>query len=179
VDAWTQVVHRRHLALRARSIIGADAATRSSSGAEDAIRNLSSILERQVATGGASAPPERYPFNAFPPATRQLVPLFATELTPDGIVPARPMKPFVEVLALTNVAFMQNHIHNFLRHAKNLDIQIASGICAAICMGTFTLGAMNRPGAFSLFCCGPQVIKAATSGGKRRTNRQTASSKCS
>jgi hypothetical protein len=72
----------------------------------------------------------------------------------------------MEALALTNVAFMQNHIHNFLRHSKNLDVQIASGVCAAIRTGTFTSGATDRPGAFSLFCCGPQVIEVASSGGK-------------
>jgi hypothetical protein len=117
MDAWTQGVHRRHLAVRARSIIGADAATRSGSGSEDVIRNLSSILERQVATGVSSSPPEKSPFDAFPPTTRQLV-LFASELTPNGMAPTRPIKSFMEALALTNVAFMQNHMHNFLRHSS-------------------------------------------------------------
>jgi hypothetical protein len=59
-----------------------------------------------------------------------------------------------------------------LRHSKNLDVQIASGVCAAILTWTFTLGATDWPGAFSLFCCGPQVIEAATSGGKD-ANKQT------
>ncbi len=117
VDAWTQEVHRRHLAVRARSILGEDSAMRSSSGAEDVIRNLSSILERQVATGEASPQPERSPFDAFPPTTQQLA-LFASELMPDGTAPNRPIKPFMEVLALSNVAFMQNHMHNFLRDSK-------------------------------------------------------------
>jgi hypothetical protein len=117
MDAWTQGVHCRHLAVRARSIIGADAATRSGSGSEDVIRNLSSILERQVATGVSSSPPEKSPFDAFPPTTRQLV-LFASELTPNGMAPTRPIKSFMEALALTNVAFMQNHMHNFLRHSS-------------------------------------------------------------
>ncbi len=175
LDAWTQGVHRQHLAVRARSIIGTDAATRSGSGTEDVIRNLSSILERQVATGVSFPPPEKSPFDAFPPTTRQLV-LFASELTPDGMAPTQPIKPFMEALALTNVAFMQNHMHNFLRHSKNLDVQIASGVCAAIRTGTFTSGATDRPGAFSLFCCGPQVIEVASSGGKeadKQTNRRT------
>ena len=171
MDEWTQAIHRRYLAVRARSIIGADATTGSSSGTEDVIRNLSSILERQVAAVGASPQPERSPFDSFPPTTRQLV-LFASELTPDGMVPTRPTRSFLEVLALTNVAFMQNHMHNFLRHSKSLDVQIASGVCAAIRTGTFTSGATDRPGAFSLFCCGPQVIEAATSDGKD-ANEQT------
>ena len=63
-------------------------------------------------------------------------------------------------------------MHNFLRHSKHLDVQIASGVCAAICTGTFTLGATDCPGAFSLFCCGPQAIEAAISGGKE-ADKQT------
>ncbi len=51
-------------------------------------------------------------------------------------------------------------------------MQIASGVCAAIRTGTFTSGATDRPGAYSLFCCGPQAIKAATSGGKE-ADKQT------
>jgi hypothetical protein len=85
---------------------------------------------------------------------------------PNGTAPTRPITTFVEVLALLNIAFMQNHMHNFLRHSKHLDVQIASGVCSAICTGTFTPGATDRPCAFSLFCCGPQTIEAATSGGK-------------
>jgi hypothetical protein len=142
-----------------------EAATRIGWGTEDAIRNLSSILERQVATGGASPQPERSPFDYFPPTTRQLV-LFVSEPMPDGLAPTKPTTTFVEVLALSNVAFMQNHMHNFLRHSKHLDEQIASGVCAAIRSGTFTSGATDCPGAFSLFCCGPQAIEAATSGEK-------------
>jgi hypothetical protein len=148
-----------------------DAVTRLGSGTKDAIRNLSSILERQVATVGASPQPERSPFDAFPPTTRQLV-LFASQPMPDGTAPTRPITTFVEVLALSKVAFMQNHMHHFLRHSKHLDVQIASGVCTVLCTGTFTSGAMDRPGAFSLFCCGPQAIEAATSGGKE-TDEQT------
>jgi hypothetical protein len=85
---------------------------------------------------------------------------------PDGTAPTRPITTFIKVLALSNVAFMQNHMHNFLRHSKHLDVQIASGVCAAIRTGTFTSGATDCPGAFSLLCCGPQAIKEATSGGK-------------
>jgi hypothetical protein len=71
---------------------------RLSSGTEDVIRNLLSILERQVATGEASPQPKRSPFEAFLPTTRQLV-LFASELMPNGTAPTRPIKPFMEVLA--------------------------------------------------------------------------------
>jgi hypothetical protein len=46
---------------------------------------------------------------------------------PDGTATTSPITTFVEVLALSNVAFMQNHMHNFLRHSKHLDVQIASG----------------------------------------------------
>jgi hypothetical protein len=104
-----------------------EAATRFGWQTEDAIRNLSSILERQVATGAASPQPRRSPFDSFPPTTRQLV-LFASEPMPDGTAPTRSIMTFVEVLALSNVAFMQNHMHNFLRHSKHLDVQIASGV---------------------------------------------------
>jgi hypothetical protein len=85
---------------------------------------------------------------------------------PDETAPTRPITTFVEVLALSNNASMQNHMHNFLRHSKHLDVQIASGVCAAIRAGTFTSGATDCPGVFSLFCCGPQAIEEATSGGK-------------
>jgi hypothetical protein len=61
---------------------------------------------------------------------------------------------------------MQNDMHNFLRHSKPLDVQIALGVWAAICTGTFKSGVTDRPGAFSVFCCGPQAIEAATLGGK-------------
>jgi hypothetical protein len=88
------------------------------------------------------------------------------------MVPTQPITSFMEVLALTNVAFMQNRMHNFLRHSKNLDVQIVSGGCPAICTGTFTSGATDRPGAFSLLCCGPQVIEAATLG-RKDANEQT------
>jgi hypothetical protein len=60
---------------------------------------------------------------------------------------------------------------NFLQHTKGLDVQISTGLCVAICAGSFTLGATDRPRAFSLFCCGPQVIKEARSGG-REANKQ-------
>lgn len=59
--------------------------------------NFSSTLERQVAAGGASPQPERSRFEAFLPTTRRLVVLFASELTPDGTVPTRPIRPFMEV----------------------------------------------------------------------------------
>ena len=85
------------------------------------------------------------------------------------MVPTQPIKPSLEALALTNVAFMQNHIHNFYDMRRTW---IASGVCAAICTGIFASGATVRPGAFSLFCCGPQVIEAATSGGKE-ADKQT------
>jgi hypothetical protein len=58
----------------------------------------------------------------------------------DGTAPTRPIMMFVEVLALSNIAFMQNHMHNFLRHSKHLDVQIASGVCAAIRRGDIHVG---------------------------------------
>ena len=53
-------------------------------------------------------------------------------------------------------------------------MQTSSGVCAAICTETFTSGATDRPGAFSLICCGPQVIEGTTLGGKD-ANKQTSS----
>jgi hypothetical protein len=133
MDEWTQEVHHRHLAVRARSILGGRGYK---IGQWNRGRNLelSSILERQVATGGASPQPERSPFDAFPPTTQQLV-LFASEPMPNRTVPNRPIQTFVEVLALSNVAFMQNHMHNFLRHSKRLDVQIASGFAQQFAWG--------------------------------------------
>ena len=59
MDEWTQELHHRQLAVSARSILGGgDAATRFGRGSEDAIRNSSSILERQVATDVQRLPPD-------------------------------------------------------------------------------------------------------------------------
>ena len=156
--------------MKARSI-RTDAATWTPTGAEDAaIRNLLSLLERQAACNATPPPPARTLFDAFPPPTKQLI-LFASEAgPPDGRVRNCPIAVFDKMLSLSNVAFLQNHM-NFLQHTKGLDVQIPTGLCVAICAGSFTLGATDRPRAFSLFCCGPQVIKEARSGG-REANKQ-------
>ena len=103
-------------------------------------------------------------FDNFPPRTKQFI-LFASEVDPDGRVPTCPVETFVEILSLNNVAFVQNHMTHFLRHTKGSDVQIPSGLCVAIRTGFFTSEATDRPGAFSLFCCGPQAIEATGSGG--------------
>jgi hypothetical protein len=73
VDAWTQALHRKYLAVKARSIIRTDAATGTPTGAEDAIRYLSSLLERQAALNATPQQPARTLFDAFPPPTKQLI----------------------------------------------------------------------------------------------------------
>ena len=173
MDAWTQSTHRLHLAVKARSILGTGAAAGTATGAEDAIRNLSTILAQQAANIPAAPQSVRSVFDNFPPQTKQLI-LFAFEADPDGRVPTRPVETFVEILSLNNVAFVQNHMNHFLRHTKGLDAQIPSGLCVAIRTGSFTSGATDRPGAFSLFCCGPQAIETTGLGG-RDANEQASS----
>ena len=166
VDAWTQSTHRCYLAGEARSILRTGAAAETATGAEDAIRNLSTILAQQaVNTPAVPQQAVRSVFNTLPPQTKQLI-LFASEVDPDDRVPTRPVKTFVEILALNNVAFVRNHKNHFLQHTKGLDVQIPSGLCVAIRTGSVTLGSTDRPGAFSPFCCGPQAIEATDSGGR-------------
>ena len=117
IDAWTQSTHRFHLAVKARSILGTGAAAGTATGAEDAIRNLSTILAQQAANIPAAPQPVRSVFDNFPPQTKQLI-LFASKADPDGRVPTRPVETFVEILSLNNVAFVQNHMNHFLRHTK-------------------------------------------------------------
>lgn len=52
-----------------------------------------------------------------------------------------------------------------------MDVQIPTGLCVAIRTGSFTSGATDRPRAFSLFHCGPQVIGEARSGGRDASER--------
>ncbi len=174
VDAWTQALHRKFRAMKAWSIIRTDAATGTLTRAEDAIRNLLSLLERQAANNTTPPPPARTMFDAFPPPTKQLI-LFASEDGPDGRVRTRPIAAFDEILLLSNVVFVQNQMNHFLQHTKGLDVQIPTGLCVAIRTGSFTSGATDRPGAFSLYCCGPQVIEETKSGGGRDANEQTSS----
>ena len=139
VDAWTQAppseIPGREVT--ARSIIRTDAATGTPTGAEDAIRNYSSLLERQAANNATPPPPARTLFDAFPPPTKQLI-LFASEAGPDGRVRTRPIAALDEILSLSNLAFVQNHMKHFLHHTKGLDMQISTGLCVAICTGSFT-----------------------------------------
>lgn len=70
-----RATHRQYLALKARSIFRSGAAAGTSTGAEGAIQNLSSILEQQV-TNVASAPqPARSLSDAFPPPTKTFQPV--------------------------------------------------------------------------------------------------------
>ena len=167
MDAWMQAVHCRHLAVRARSIIGADAATRSISGTEDVIRNLSSTGRNRWSLVST----RKIPVRCLPADDPTIGTICAgAHARQDGTNPTDQIVyggPCADERRLHAISHVQ-----LLRHSKNLDVQIASGVCAAILTWTFTLGATDWPGAFSLFCCGPQVIEAATSGGKD-ANKQT------
>lgn len=56
-DDWARATHMRFLAVKARSLLPADACERLPGQAEDAIRNLSTLLERQVANAASTPPP--------------------------------------------------------------------------------------------------------------------------
>jgi hypothetical protein len=92
--------------------------------------------------------------------------LFISERGPDGEKPSAPVSSFAELLALSNVAYVQNHIQNFLRNTKGRDALIPMGLCTAIRTVSFISDVSDRPGAFSLFCCGPQVLDRSTAGSR-------------
>jgi hypothetical protein len=96
--------------------------------------------------------------------------LFISEQGTDGEKPSAPVSSFVELLALSNVAYVQNHIQNFLQNTKGRDAFISMGLCATIRTASFISDASDRPGAFSLFCCGPQVLDRSTAGYRESYN---------
>ena len=165
-DDWAKVLHMKYLAVKAKSLIQSDDQSETPGRANDAIRNLSSLLERQVASAVASSPQiPKTGFDSFPPSTKRMI-LFVSEKDALGRTPTRPVQTFADILALSNVAYVQNHIHHFLRNTKGRDAFIPMGFCAAIRTASFLADASDRPGAFSLFCCGPQTLARSNATGK-------------
>ncbi|KAI2490967.1 hypothetical protein MHU86_23599 [Fragilaria crotonensis] len=96
--------------------------------------------------------------------------LFVSERDADRMIRSRPVQSFSDILTLSNVAYVQNHIHHFLRNTKGRDAFIPMGFCAAIRTASFTADTPDRPGAFSLFCCGPQTFARAAAIGREASD---------
>ena len=109
-------------------------------------------------------------FDSFPPSTKRMILLVSERDSQGGVlarpVPSRPVPSFVDILALSYVAYVQNHIHHFLRNTKGRDAFIQMGFCAAIRTAYFLADAPDRPGAFSHFCCGPQTLARSSAAGR-------------
>ncbi|KAI2497773.1 hypothetical protein MHU86_16715 [Fragilaria crotonensis] len=145
-DEWAKSLHLKHLAVRARSLIRTDDHASTPGRTEDAIRNLSTLLERQAANAATSSPQtSKTGFDSFPPSTKRMV-LFVSERDADRMIRSRPVQSFSDILTLSNVAYVQNHIHHFLRNTK------------------------GRDAAFSLFCCGPQTFARAAAIGREASD---------
>ena len=165
-DDWAKETHLKFLAVRARSLISADEQPATPRGADEVIRNLTSLLERQASAITSVTPPAaKTGFDSFPPSTKQMI-LFVSERDVGGNVPSHPVRSFADILALSNVAYVQNHVHNFLRNTKGRDVLLPTGFCAAIKTASFVSDVSDRPGAFSLFCCGPQALERTTTGNR-------------
>ncbi|KAI2489239.1 hypothetical protein MHU86_25356 [Fragilaria crotonensis] len=66
-DDWAKVLHMKYLAVKAKSLIQSDDQSETPGRENDAIRNLSSLLERQVASAVASSPQiPKTGFDSFP-----------------------------------------------------------------------------------------------------------------
>ncbi|KAI2490854.1 hypothetical protein MHU86_23707 [Fragilaria crotonensis] len=138
-DEWAKSLHLKHLAVRARSLIRTDDHASTPGRTEDAIRNLSTLLERQAANAATSSPQtSKTGFDSFPPSTKRMV-LFVSERDADRMIRSRPVQSFSDILTLSNVAYVQNHIHHFLRNTKGRDAFIPMGFCAAIRVSASTL----------------------------------------
>ncbi|KAI2502880.1 hypothetical protein MHU86_11549 [Fragilaria crotonensis] len=69
-DDWAKVLHIKYLAVKAKSLIQSDDQSETPGRTNDAIRNLSSLLERQVASAVATSPQiPKTGFDSFPPST--------------------------------------------------------------------------------------------------------------
>ncbi len=124
---WTRTTHEKFLAVKSRSLLKTDEQPSTPGRSDEVYRNLSTILERQ-ATVATTPPPAMTGFVSFPPATKRII-LFISERGADGEKPTAPVSSFAELLSLSNVAYVQNHIHNFLRNTKGRDALIPMG-CA-------------------------------------------------
>ncbi len=115
---------------------------------------------RIVATGPITG------FDSFSPSTRRMILFLSEEKDALGRMPNRPVQTFADILALRNVAYVQNHMHHFLRNTKGRDAFPPIGFCAAIRTASSLSDASDRPGAFSLFCCGPQMLARSNTSGR-------------
>ena len=69
-----RAIHMRYLAVKARSLLQADDRAGLPGRSEDAIQNLSNLLERQVATAASTPPPApKSGFDSFPPSTKRMI----------------------------------------------------------------------------------------------------------
>ncbi|KAI2511577.1 hypothetical protein MHU86_2831 [Fragilaria crotonensis] len=178
-DEWARALHMKHLAVKARGLIRADDQSETPGRTDDAIRNMSSLLERRVASAVATSPQiPKTGFDLFPPSTKQII-LFVSEKDALGRTPSRPVQTFADILVLSNVAYLQNHLHHFLRNTKGRDAFIPIGFCAAIRAASFLADASDRPGAFSLFTADPRRLHNQTRLAEMRSTTQAPSSRCS
>ncbi len=161
---WTRTTHEKFLAVKSRLLLKTDEQPSTPGRSNEVFRNLSTILEQQ-ATVATTPPPAKTGFDSLPPATKRMI-LFMSERGADGEKPTAPVSSFAELLSLSNVAYVQNHIHNFLRNTKGIDALIPMGLCAAIRTASFIADVSDRPGAFSMFCCGPQALDRSTAGSR-------------
>jgi hypothetical protein len=162
---WTRTTHEKFLAVKSRSLLNTDEHLSTPGRSDEVFRNLSTILEQQATVATTPPPRAKTGFDSFPPTTERMI-LFISERGADGEKPIAPVSSFAELLSLSNVAYVQNHIHNFLRNTKGRDALIPMGLCAAIRTASFIADVSDRPGAFSLFCCGPQALDQSTAGSR-------------
>jgi hypothetical protein len=71
----------------------------------------------------------------------------------------------VEILGLTNAAYVAQYLHHHLKTQMGLDVLLPSGFCSAVRMASFIIRTNDRPEAFSLFSCGPQPLNKKASTG--------------
>ncbi|KAI2497942.1 hypothetical protein MHU86_16548 [Fragilaria crotonensis] len=154
----------KYLAVKAKSLIQSDDQSETPGRENDAIRNLSSLLERQVASAVASSPQiPKTGFDSFPPSTKRMI-LFVSEKGL-GRTPTRPVQTFADILALSNVAYVKTtytiscatrregciHPNGFLRsHSDRILPSRRFGQTRSL-----------QP-----FCCGPQTLARSNATGR-------------
>jgi hypothetical protein len=132
---WTRATHEKFLAVKSRSLLKTDKHPSTPGQSEEVFRNLLTIHERK-ATVSTTPPPLKTGFDSFLPETKKMI-LFISERGTDGEKPSVPVASFAELLALSNIAYVQNHIQNFLRNTKGRGAFIPMGLCDAIRTASF------------------------------------------
>jgi hypothetical protein len=129
----------------------------------DVWTNLANVLAMQAASRSPTTTGAKKGFEAFPFTTQQMI-LFASERDETGSARSSPVDTYTEILGLTNVAYVAQHLHHHLKTRLGLDVLLPSGFCSAVRMASFISTTNDRPEAFSLFSCGPQPLdkKAST-----------------